>query len=86
MNKPIVALLTRRTVARYAIASLFLVAPAPLLAHGGGIDGYGCHNDRKHGGYHCHRGPLAGQSFASQQEMLAAMQRSPQQPTSKSTK
>jgi len=31
---------------------------------------YGCHHNRKPGGYHCHRGPLAGQSFASQEEML----------------
>ena len=25
-------------------------------AHGGGLNKDGCHNDRKHGGYHCHRG------------------------------
>ena len=43
------------------------------LAHGGGLDGYGCHNDRVHGGYHCHRGPLAGQSFRSQSDMLDAL-------------
>lgn len=24
-------------------------------AHGGGLDAQGCHNDRKNGGYHCHR-------------------------------
>lgn len=24
-------------------------------AHGGGLDRHGCHNDRKNGGYHCHR-------------------------------
>jgi hypothetical protein len=34
------------------------------------LDRYGCHNNRKAGGYHCHRGPLAGQSFPSQDEML----------------
>ena len=34
------------------------------------MDAYGCHNNRKAGGYHCHRGPLAGQSFASKEEML----------------
>jgi hypothetical protein len=39
-------------------------------AHGGGLDAYGCHHNRKAGGYHCHRGPLAGQSFVSQDEML----------------
>lgn len=25
------------------------------MAHGGGLDQYGCHHDRKNGGYHCHR-------------------------------
>lgn len=25
-------------------------------AHPGGLDAEGCHNDRKRGGYHCHRG------------------------------
>ncbi|WP_331713394.1 excalibur calcium-binding domain-containing protein [Noviluteimonas gilva] len=28
-------------------------------AHSGGLDANGCHHDRKHGGYHCHRGPAA---------------------------
>jgi endonuclease YncB( thermonuclease family) len=31
----------------------------PALAHGGGLDASGCHNDRKRGGYHCHRGASA---------------------------
>ena len=52
------------------------LATAPVLAHPGGRDRYGCHHDRKHGGYHCHAGPLAGQSFASQAEMLTARQQS----------
>ena len=39
-------------------------------AHGGGLDRYGCHHDRKAGGYHCHRGPCAGKSFASQEAMI----------------
>jgi hypothetical protein len=34
------------------------------------LDTYGCRHNRKADGYHCHRGPLAGQSFASQNEML----------------
>lgn len=25
------------------------------ISHGGGLDKYGCHHDRKNGGYHCHR-------------------------------
>lgn len=45
----------------------------PLFAHPGGQDSYGCHLDRKHGGYHCHAGPFIGQAFASQAEMLAAL-------------
>ncbi|WP_345775578.1 excalibur calcium-binding domain-containing protein [Noviluteimonas dokdonensis] len=28
-------------------------------AHSGGLNAEGCHHDRKHGGYHCHRGPGA---------------------------
>lgn len=32
--------------------------PAQLaLGHGGGLDSNGGHNDRKYGGYHCHREP-----------------------------
>ena len=49
---------------------LFFCATVPAYPHGGGLDAYGCHNNRKAGGYHCHRGPLAGQSFALQDEML----------------
>ena len=40
------------------------------MAHSGGVDSYGCHHNRKAGGYHCHRGQLAGQDFASKAEML----------------
>lgn len=38
------------------------------MAHGGGLDKQGCHHNRKDGGYHCHRGPLAGRSFESKGE------------------
>jgi hypothetical protein len=30
--------------------------PANLWAHGGGLAADGCHNDKKNGGGHCHRG------------------------------
>ena len=56
----------------------FLLAAAfttPVFGHGGGLDGYGCPHNRKAGGYHCHRGPLAGQSFASKNEMLSSLQK-----------
>ena len=49
---------------------LFLRLVSRAYSHGGGLDTYGCHNNRKVGGYHCHRGPLAGQSFQSKEEML----------------
>lgn len=35
---------------------LCLAASSFAWAHGGGLDRYGCHNDRRNGGYHCHRG------------------------------
>lgn len=41
-------------------------------AHGGGLDSQGGHNNRKTGGYHYHRGPMAGQSSASKTEAAAA--------------
>lgn len=38
-------------------ASLCVSVPAfPVEAHGGGLNAQGCHNNRKTGGYHCHRG------------------------------
>lgn len=40
------------------LASPVLV-PALAFAHGGGLNSEGCHNNRKTGGYHCHRGPSA---------------------------
>src|SRR5437870_10492122 len=62
-----------------SLSSLTLTA-TPIAAHGGGLDDFGCHHDRKQGGYHCHRGGLAGQSFASQQDMLAALQKQRPEP------
>ena len=57
------------------IVSFLAIAAFELAhAHGGGLDGLGCHHDRKQGGYHCHRGGLAGQSFASKAEAEQALQ------------
>lgn len=36
---------------------------------------YGGHNNRKQDGYHFHRGPLAGNHYASKSEMLNALSR-----------
>jgi len=34
------------------ILSLFSISS--LMSHSGGTDSYGCHNNSKTGGYHCH--------------------------------
>jgi len=39
--------------------SLSLVAATAASAHGGRTNAQGCHNDRVHGGYHCHNAPAA---------------------------
>ncbi len=49
--------------------------PSTAGSHGGGLDAFGCHNDRTHGGYHCHRGPCVGQTFKSQAEMLKLLEK-----------
>lgn len=54
-----------------AIGSLVLLAlsafsASPSNAHPGGLAADGCHNDRKNGGRHCHRGPNAGGSSQPQ--------------------
>lgn len=72
-------------IARLAKVFLFapfavVVAAGSVYAHGGGLDTHGCHHDRKNGGYHCHQGPLAGKSFASKREMLAALEAKKQEP------
>ena len=52
----------------------FFVTTIKVHAHGGGLESPGCHHDRKNGGYQCYHGPLAGHSFASQDEMLTALE------------
>jgi len=54
------------------VTSVAMATPL-LYAHGGGLDKYGCHNNRKVGNYHCHRGQFAGRTFSSQAEMLALL-------------
>lgn len=36
--------------------ALALMPSSEAWAHGGGLAADGCHNDRKNGGRHCHRG------------------------------
>ncbi len=49
---------------------LAIILPSIAYPHGGGLDAYGCHHNRKQGGYHCHRGPNAGKYYSSKEEML----------------
>lgn len=63
-----------RTLVRYSLLVFLIVVPHIASAHGGGLDSLGCHHNRKLGGYHCHRGPLAGRSFASKEEALKALE------------
>jgi len=56
------------------VALLLLLLPAIAWTHPGALDAHGCHHDPKAGGYHCHRGLLAGQSFASKAEMLRQLE------------
>ena len=42
------------------VAFLVVLEPSvPAIAHPGGLNAEGCHNNRKTGGYHCHRGSSA---------------------------
>lgn len=68
-----------RTMYRIVTACLLAGLISSLLtafawAHGGGLDAYGCHHNRRLGGYHCHRGPFAGQSFESKAAMLKRLE------------
>ena len=67
----------RKDLVRLLGLTVVLLAPVGLQGHGGGLDSLGCHHNRKTGGYHCHRGPLAGSSFSSKgeaQKALSALQ------------
>ncbi len=66
---------------RFALLAACLAVPTLSNAHGGGLDAYGCHHNRGAGGYHCHKGPLAGQTFISKDEMLKAQAKRKNGPT-----
>ena len=42
--------------------ALILTCSSYALAHGGGLNSEGCHNNRSTGQYHCHRGSGSGSS------------------------
>ena len=52
-------LLREQLIAALSLSSLAILAAASsAAAHSGGLNAAGCHNDRKNGGYHCHRAPV----------------------------
>lgn len=55
------------------VAAVFLVA-SEAVAHGGGLDDRGCHNDSSTGQYHCHQGPLEGRTFNSESAAVRALE------------
>ena len=61
-------------------AFLSLAFGHDALAHGGGLDKLGCHHNKKLGGYHCHKGKFAGQTFSSKFEVIKAQQSGQEQP------
>jgi len=54
-----------KTVLRLAGYGVFTLLASAAWAHSGGLNSEGCHNDRKNGGYHCHRAPAAARSGAA---------------------
>lgn len=46
----------KRLVAAVTLLALPLGIPEEALAHPGGLNSEGCHNNRKTGDYHCHGG------------------------------
>ena len=56
-----------------AVSFVTVASGEIVYAHGGGLDSLGCHRDRKRDEYHCHRGELAGQTFASKAEAKRAL-------------
>lgn len=41
------------------VVAVLLLIPSTSLAHPGGLNAEGCHNNRKTGEYHCHRSPAS---------------------------
>lgn len=76
--------LMKKLLSSGVCAALLLAFPTTSFSHSGGLNSEGCHNDRKRGGYHCHRSadpspaptykraPLAGSSGGSYRNCSAA--------------
>ncbi|WP_119719195.1 excalibur calcium-binding domain-containing protein [Cognatilysobacter tabacisoli] len=50
------------SIIRGAVFGALALGASTASAHGGGLNAEGCHNDRKRGDYHCHRGSAPARS------------------------
>ena len=62
------------------------VLPGVAAAHPGKLDSMGCHYDRNYRNYHCHEGPLAGQTFQSRAQAIRHWNRARHQEEEKKKK
>ena len=62
-----------KNISKYVLYIFFIVATGISSAHGGRLDGQGCHNKSADRTYHCHRGPLTDRSFSSPLEAIDAI-------------
>lgn len=58
------------TILTIAAAAAVLAMPVAVSAHPGGLNSEGCHNNRKTGDYHCHRGNQSGSAPARPQGLV----------------
>jgi hypothetical protein len=58
-----------------AVVLLWLIVPASGIAHSGGLDKNGCHNNNTKHVFECHSGLLKGQTFKSKAEALKALEK-----------
>ena len=57
-----------KLLASTGVSLVMLSLASVSVAHGGRLNDQGCHNQNSDKTYHCHRGPLADQSFANRAE------------------
>jgi hypothetical protein len=67
-----------RTAVIIALSASASLSTGPAFAHGGGLNAEGCHNNRKTGDYHCHRGSSgAGSSTTTSDNSRARLLSAP---------
>ncbi|HEX8612409.1 MAG TPA: YHYH domain-containing protein [Telluria sp.] len=53
----------------WILTVIFLLSAPNALAHGGGLNSEGCHNNRRTGDYHCHRAQPSHRPAAARSAM-----------------